>query len=91
MTIRDAIFERVDTQVPSFNASNLVFKMHKNYAFWLECNYLQAIITFLCLLDHTIFIQVCSIAISMVSLLLCPSAGDLEESKTTEHSSAIGD
>ena len=27
----------------------------------------------------------------MVSLLLCSSAGDLEESKTTEHSSAIGD
>ena len=39
----------------------------------------------------TLFIQVCSTVISMVSLLLCSSAGDLEESKTTEHSSAIGD
>ena len=36
-------------------------------------------------------IQVCSTAISMVSLLLCSYAGDLEESKTTVHSSATGD
>ena len=39
----------------------------------------------------TLCIQVQSIAFSSVVFLLCSSAGDLEESKTTQHTSAIGD
>ena len=52
--------------------------------------YYQAIDTFQCLHDHPMHSSL-EHCLSIVFLILCSSVGDLEESKTTEHSSEIGD
>ena len=73
------------TQVLSLDALNLVVYIQIPVG-----PYYQAIDTFLRLHDHPMQSGP-EHYLSIVFLLLCFSAGDLEGSKTTEHSSAIGD
>ena len=69
------------TQVLFLDASNIVYVLTPIG---------QAIDAFPCLHDHPMpsGLEHC---LSIFFLLLCSSAGDLEENMTTEHSSAIGD